>query len=243
MTKRNRSIIFAIVAIVALACACPTTGVPTENPPPATFAPINTVPPIFTDEPVPSLNVLLQDDFSSDANFESYSSDDGSAGVNNGVYVVRSTGDLWQWGRSTAQFSDSVIEVDVTMVAGPANNNAAFGIICRLAENSDGSINGYMLAISLDGYYTILAFENSSPMPLVDWTLTDAVRLGSEVNTLRATCNGSNLSLEVNGQLAGSATTISSGPTSGSIAFTATSFEVDSPLAEGHFDNLIISQP
>jgi hypothetical protein len=63
-----------------------------------------------------------------------------------------------------------VIEVDITMAIGPANNNAGFRVICRLSERDDTSMDGYMFAISGDGYYTIRSITSSSMSPLVDWT-------------------------------------------------------------------------
>lgn len=248
MNKRNRVTIGIIVAIVMLACACPVSGLPipggdtpTTVPEFPTVAPIATLAP--TIPPVTS-NVLFSDDFSvPSAEMEEYTGDDGHTGTENGIYVVRATSDVWQWGKSNSTFQNTVIEVDVAMATGPANNNAGFGVICRLFEREDTSVDGYMLAISGDGYYTIRSITAGSMSPLVDWTYSDVINQGITVNKVRATCNGSDLSLEVNGQLVASATTIPGGSESGSIAFSAISFETDQPVAEGHFDNLVVSEP
>jgi hypothetical protein len=79
---------------------------------------------------------------------------------------------------------------------------------------------------------------------LVDWEFSDVINQGTNAtNRLRATCNGSELKLEVNGELLASASAVADGSPSGSIAFAAISFETDQPYAEAHFDNLVISQP
>ncbi len=252
MKKRNQGTISLIAAIVLLACACPVTGLPAiggEEPTPGVpFVPA-TEDTIQTEEAqtqevqIPA-NVLFSDDFSVDsAEMESYSGDDGSAGTENGVYVIRSTGDLWQWGKSNSQFENVVIEADVTMIAGPANDNAGFGILCRLTEREDTSVDGYMLAISGDGYYSIRSISASNITGLVEWTFSDVINQGNATNRIRATCNGSELSLEVNGTVVATASTVADGSPSGSIAFTAISFETDEAYAEAHFDNLIVSQP
>jgi hypothetical protein len=253
MKKRNQVTIGLIAAIIMLACACPATGLPAiggEEPTPGLpFVPPTEEITIQTEEaPTESVqipaNVIFSDDFSVDSiEMETYSGDDGSAGTENGVYVIRSTGDLWQWGRSNSQFENVVIEADVTMIAGPANDNAGFGVLCRLTERDDTSVDGYMLAISGDGYYSIRSISASTMTALVDWTYSDAINQGNATNKIRATCSGSDLSLEVNGTLIATASTVADGSSSGSIAFTAISFETDEPFAEAHFDNLIVSQP
>ena len=248
MKKRNQVTIGLIAGIVLLACACPATGLPAiggEEPTPGLpFVPATEEAPIQTEEVQIPSNVLYSDDFSVDSSeMETYSGDDGSAGTENGVYVIRSSGDLWQWGRSNSQFENVVIEADVTMIAGPANDNAGFGVLCRLTEREDTSVDGYMLAISGDGYYSIRSIAASNMTALVDWTYSDVINQGNTTNKIRATCSGSDLTLEVNGALLASASTVADGSSSGSIAFTAISFETDEAFAEAHFDNLVVSQP
>lgn len=248
MKKRNQATIGIIAAIVLLACACPVSGLPAIGGEEATPG-LPIVPPteeitIQTEEAQIPANVFFSDDFSVDsAEMETYSGDDGSAGTENGVYVIRSTGDLWQWGKSNSQFEDVAVEADVTMIAGPANDNAGFGILCRLAEKEDTSVDGYMLAISGDGYYSIRSIASSTMTALVDWTFSDVINQGNATNRIRATCSGSDLTLEVNGQLVASASAIAGGSPSGSIAFAAISFETAEAYAEAHFDNMIVSQP
>lgn len=229
MNKRNQLIILSLVLTVMLACSAlaPSGGSDTPS----------------TNNP--SANVLYSDDFSTapSAEMEEYTADDGSANTTGGVYVVRSTGDLWQWGRSDASFDNVVVEVDASMTQGPSNNNAGFGVVCRLTEREDTSVDGYMLAISGDGYYTIRSITASNMSPLVDWEYSSVINQGSANNRIRATCNGTELKLEVNGTQVASATAPAGGTTTGNIAFAAISFETDQPIAEIHFDNLVVTKP
>lgn len=251
MNKRTRLTIGLIAAVFLLACACPATSLPTLNQAPTPFptnipviSTIPVIPTATTAAVVPPSNVLLTDDFSvTSPEFETYSDENGTVETKDGVYVVRAISDLWHWGKTTSQFENTVAEFDVTMISGPANNNAGFGVVCRLTERDDTSVDGYMLAISGDGYYTIRSVTASNMSPLVDWSYSDAVNQGNALNHVRATCNGSELKLEVNGQLVASASTIAGGATSGALAFSAISFEDAEKIAEIHFDNLVVSQP
>jgi len=253
MNKRNRSIFFAVAAIVVLACACPgMSNLPGGgDQPPATFAPISTIPPVeveVTEEvPVPPVgNVLLSDDFSSDSGeWVLYSEDANIAEVRDGVYVLRSTGDTWAWGGGDTDFADAVIEMDLTMTEGPDNDNVGIGVICRLSENADDSINGYLLAISADGYYYIGSIVSNSIDALVDWQYSDAINLGEITNRVSATCVGDEITLAVNGQEIASTTAIAGGPTTGGVGFAVTSYESQNgqPNATAEFDNLVVTGP
>ena len=247
MNKKNRLAVSLIAAVILLACACPATSLPVINgqstatiPSPAALP---TQPEIPTAVP-PSSNVLYKDDFSVESTeLETFSDESGSAGTKDGAYVVRSTGELWNWGRSDSEFSDTVIEFDATITASPANNNAGAGVICRMKTRDDNSIDGYLLAVSGDGYYTIRSITSSSMNALVDWTPSDTVNQGNQQNKIRATCNGSELKLEVNGEVLATASADASGPQSGGFAFAAVSFEAGEPVTEAHFDNLVVSKP
>ena len=174
---------------------------------------------------------------------ETYSDESGSVETKDGVYVVHSTSEKWSWGRSNSEFSDTVIEFDETIVISPTNNNAAAGVICRMQTRDDNSIDGYLLAISGDGFYSIRSIASSSMDSLVDWTPSDTINQGNQENKIRATCNSSELKLEVNGETLATASTTADGPQSGGFAFAAVSFETDELIAEAHFDNLVISKP
>ncbi|MDP1546158.1 MAG: hypothetical protein Q8L87_09050 [Anaerolineales bacterium] len=248
MNKRNRLAVGLVAGIFMLACACPATSLPAIGNEAPTAAPFPTSAPIISTLPAlppsaPTGDVFYSDDFSvTSAEMETFSDENGSTETRDGVYILRATGDLWHWGRSNSEFDNTVIAVDMKMITGPSNDNAGFGVICRLTEREDTSIDGYMLAISADGYYTIRSIAAGSMSPLVDWSYSDVVNQGTETNRIRATCNGSDLSLEVNGETIATATA-AGGSTSGSIAFTTISFEDSQPFVEIHFDNLVVSKP
>lgn len=244
MKKRNRLII-GVIALLLLACACPATSLPTSNAQPTNPPFIYSTSAAPTAEPITEIgNVIFSDDFSvTSPEMEAFSDENGSTETRNGVYVVRAISDLWHWGRSNSQFGDTVVEVDATMAVGPSNNNVGFGVICRLSEREDTSIDGYMFAITADGYYTIRSITSSSMSPLVDYEFSSVINQGNATNRIRASCNGNQLRLEVNGTEIASATTIADGSTFGSIAFSAISFESENRTAEVHFDNLVVSRP
>lgn len=252
MNKKNRMAVFSIAALFALACACPATSLPISGnepqpqPSEQTFI-IPTIPaPTSTpiSQSIPTGEVIFTDDFSvTSAEMETYSDENGSVETKDGVYVLRAISDLWHWGKSASEFSDVIIEADLNMAAGPSNNNAGYGVVCRLSTREDTSIDGYMFAITADGYYTIRSITSSSMSPLVDYTFSDVINQGTGTNRIRATCNGSSLTLEVNGQILATTSATVDGSTSGSIAFSGISYEDTDPIVEVHFDNLVVSKP
>ena len=245
MNKSKRVNISIIASVLIMACACPVSGLPslTGDPtaPPVEIITTIPVPPEIQQDTQPA-NVLFSDDFSSpSAELEEFSDENGSVGTKNGVYSVVSNVGLWNWGRTTTELSNATAEFDVVMVSGPSSTNAGVGLYCRLSFGDDTSLNGYLLAISLDGYYAILDFQAGSPTAIVDWTYSDVVNQGSASNHIRATCDGNTLELEVNGQVL--ATTVAGTTASGPLAFAAVSFDDIEPNVEAHFDNLVVSQP
>ena len=250
MNQRNRSIFLGVAAIVVLACACPgISNLPGGSQPPATFAPISTIPPITTEEippAPPAANVLLADDFSVDnGEWGLYSEDADIAEVRNGVYALRSTLDTWAWGGSNSEFGDVVIEVDMTLTEGPDNDNVGIGVMCRLSQDANENINGYLLAISADGFYYIGSIVSNDINALVDWESSDVINLGAITNRIKASCVGDELSLEVNGELVASTSAIAGGSTFGSVGFAVTSYESQNgqPNAAADFDNLLVTSP
>lgn len=187
----------------------------------------------------PQKEVLFQDDFSNpNSGWEVGEYDDGKVGYGDGYYYVVSYGDgQTMWGVANRSFVDVAIEVDATQVSGPANNNTDYGVICRTADPESGV--GYYLLISGDGLYAIAKGTDAGFEWLVDFTKSSVIRQGNATNHIRAVCQGSRLSLTVNGELL--AEVEDAEFTSGDIALTATSYE-DTP-AEVHFDNLVVTRP
>jgi hypothetical protein len=219
MSKRTRKVlsIFIAIMVVAIGCACNLLGGTEQEAPSPTQG-----------------EVLFQDDFSDpDSGWEAEDYDTGSVGYKDGAYFVISLGgERTMWGVANTSFSDVIIEVDATQVsAGPADNND-YGVICR--EQGDG--NGYYLLVSGDGGYAILKAQEGAFEPLVDWAASDTIRQGNATNQIQAVCEGSTLTLFVNGKRL--ATTEDSAFVKGDIALTATSYEEAS--TEIHFDNLVV---
>ena len=194
------------------------------------------------DTPVPPTNtptmqqatILFEEDFENPwSGWEIGDYEGGSLKTQNGAYVVTSAGELkWMWGLANLFFTDAAIEVDATQVqAGPENDND-YGIGCRIQPNGDG----YHMIISGDGYYAIYLREDGSFTPLVDFHQSDVIRQGNATNHIYAVCDGSALSLSVNGQVL--ATADDTTYAGGDVALMTTSYE-DTPT-EIHFDNLVV---
>jgi len=183
--------------------------------------------------------VLFEDDFEDDGSgWEIGEYDFGSVGYGDGVYVVEalSDGDP-MWGVAYQDFDDVVIEVDASQVsAGPEDNNA-YGVVCR--DQGESNNNGYYMHISGDGYYAIHVATDGEFEALVDWTESSSIRQGNATNHIRVICDGSTLTLFVNGRKLAEAE--DSTYASGDVALTATSFE-DAPT-EVHFDDLVVREP
>jgi hypothetical protein len=182
-----------------------------------------------------SKNVLMQDNFSNPkSGWEVGEYNSGKVGYADGQYFVISYGKgSTMWGVANRSFDNVVIDVEATPVSGPDNND--YGIVCR--EQGDG--RGYYFLISGDGYYAIVKGTDEGYDWLVDFTESNAIQQGYTTNRIRAVCNGSQLSLYVNGQRVGEASDTEF--SSGDIALTATSYE-DEPV-EVRFDNLVVTAP
>lgn len=185
----------------------------------------------------PASGVLMKDDFSDPSSgWEVGDYDTGSVGYQSGSYYVESLGNGdTMWGIASQDFSDVVIEVTAEQISGPSNDNNDYGVMCRIQESNEG----YFLLISGDGYYAILKRTGDQFENLVDWTPSDVINTGNSSNQIQAACDGSSLTLRVNGQLL--ATASDSEFSHGDIALTATSYETDS--TEVLFDNLVVRQP
>lgn len=179
--------------------------------------------------------IIMQDDFSNpQSGWEVGEYNEGKVGYADGAYSLISYGDgSTMWGVANRSFSDVAVEVEAIPVSGPDNND--YGVICR--EQGDG--RGYYFLISGDGYYAIAKGTDTGYDWLIDFTESSAIKQGYATNRIRAICDGSNLSLYVNGQLVGEASDAEF--SSGDIALTATSYE--SEPVEVRFDNLVVTAP
>jgi hypothetical protein len=181
--------------------------------------------------------LLLEDNFSDPASgWEVGEYEGGTVGYLSNIYQVESFGDgNVMWGVAGEVFDDVVIEVTATQFSAPDNDNNDYGVACRIQDEGAG----YYLLISGDGYYAIMKAVDDERDPLVDWTESDVIHRGNASNDIRGTCDGSTLTLEVNGQQLAS-TTDSEFP-SGDVALSATSYEDAS--TQIYFDDVRVSRP
>lgn len=181
--------------------------------------------------------VVMEDSFDDPSSgWEVGSYDTGSVGYEYDKYQVEAYGNgSTMWGVANREFADVVVEVRTEQVSAPNNDNNDYGVMCRVQENGDG----YSLLISGDGYFSIQKATGGSFEQLLDWTSSDVIQQGNAINQLRATCQGSTLSLEVNGQQMGSVS--DSEFSRGDVALTATSYEEEATQIS--FDDLRILTP
>ncbi|MCP4544027.1 MAG: protein kinase [Chloroflexi bacterium] len=182
-------------------------------------------------------NVIFQDDFDNPASgWEIGDYDTGDVGYKDSIYFVTSTENgKVMWGVTNRSFDNSFIEVDATqIIAGPESDNA-YGVVCRDQGNGDG----YYLRVSGDGFYSIAIAQEGEFEALVEWAESSAIQQGNATNHIQAVCNGSTLTMSVNGELL--ATIEDHTFASGDIALTATTYEDKG--TEVHFDNLVVRGP
>lgn len=101
------------------------------------------------------------------------------------------------WIQPGKQFTDVVVEVDVTKIAGSDNN--AYGVFCRYISYK----NFYAFLISSDGYAGIARPVNDVLTDIGAMRMEEAVKLGDGTNHIRAICSGDLLKLYVNDEFVG----------------------------------------
>ncbi|GAB4519462.1 MAG: hypothetical protein OHK0046_28340 [Anaerolineae bacterium] len=117
-------------------------------------------------------------------------------GAADGAYRMQADVRDYVRGFYTATYDNVVI--DVIGVQLSAENNNAYGVVCRAAPGDTG--NGYYFLIGGDGSYSIREGAQGEIRPLVHWDKTDAVHRGSAENRIRAVCIEDYLALYVNDQ-------------------------------------------
>ena len=128
-----------------------------------------------------------------------------SRGYASGKYFFELAKPSWfAWTSSRKKLADASLEVDAYLSSGSEDNH--FGLICRL----DDAGNFYYLAVSSDGYYGIFLREDGDALLPLNargaMTFSPAIKTGSEVNHIKAICEGDQLSLYANGRLLETAT-------------------------------------
>jgi len=178
--------------------------------------------------------ILMQDDFSDPGSgWEIYSGEYGTAGYDQGRYVIEATVEKeYNWGVAGVNFDNIRIDVDATAITTPADLSDGFGVDCRIQENGDG----YGFRVSSDGYAEIMVFKDGESTQLYDWTQSTAVSPAGELNHITAICEGNHFSLLVNDAFV--AEVVDDTYSSGDIALSAISFSAD-PV-KVLFDDLIV---
>lgn len=181
--------------------------------------------------------VLFQDDFSSPASgWRRVTQAAGASDYMDGVYrILVNEANVDIWSRPGLKFGDVRIEVDAFKVGGDRDNR--FGLICRAVDDD----SFYTFIISSDGFYGIGLIDGAAYQLIGMDALqpTDAIKLGSAMNHIRADCVGDTLTLFVNGaQVAQVKDSTFSGGDVGLIAGSYTT-----PGTDIRFDNFIVYEP
>jgi hypothetical protein len=182
-------------------------------------------------------NVLFAESFDDTAKqMERYSETTGSAGVTTGEFQLQVLEpNYMHWALVNQSFSDTVIEFQARKAAGPDDN--LYGAICRYQDD----LNFYYLVISSDGYYGIgSVIQGARSLIGSEQMLPSAsIQGGTGINHLKLVCEGSTLSLEVNGEVLASVedTTLADGQV-GLLAGAFSNTGVDI-----RFDNLLVTRP
>jgi hypothetical protein len=106
-------------------------------------------------------------------------------------------GQIW-WTNPGREFDDVIMTATVAQISGPDNN--AYGLICRYQDEN----NFYIFLISGDGYYAIGKYQTGTPQIIYltenqEYIFSEAIQQGVAANTIRASCVGNELGLQVNG--------------------------------------------
>ena len=122
-------------------------------------------------------------------------------GYEEGEYSIHLYAENWfVWARGGAQFGDVILEVDA--YPAPGSSDGHFGALCRYADEG----NFYYFAITADGYYAIFRRENGGNLDVLTGDSTGmvyspAIRTDGQINRIKVTCQGDELSLYVNSEL------------------------------------------
>ena len=146
-------------------------------------------------------SVLLEEDFSDTFVWETVESPTGNTrfGVEDGVYRLRMNGAGYNWALNAQRHTDVVIEVTSAQASEYGNN--AYGVVCRADPGATG--DGYYFYISGDGYWSIRRGQGRTMTSLVDFTRSDTIHQGQNLNLIRVLCVEDYLALYVNDTFVG----------------------------------------
>jgi hypothetical protein len=185
----------------------------------------------------PDGRVLFSDDFSaSTSGWNQVSAASGESIYLDGAYrIFVNEPNVDIWSKPGKSFQDVRVEVDAYKVGGERDNR--FGVICRAVDDD----SFYIFIISSDGYYGIGLIDGQAYQLIGMDALqpSEAIRLGSASNHIRADCVGDTLTLTVNGvQLA---QVQDSRFPSGDVGLIAGTY--NTPGTDIRFDDFVVYQP
>jgi hypothetical protein len=191
----------------------------------------------FGEYPTNSGDLLFQDGFSDPSSgWDRVRTPEGMTDYEGDRYrIVVDAPNADYWANPGLGFTDVVIDVDAGKVSGPDDND--FGILCRY-QNTE---NFYFLIISSDGYYGIGKVQNGEQRLLEPSHMyhSEVILTGESPNHITAECNGSRLTLSVNGELIAEANDTTF--LDGDIGLIVGSFDI--PGVDIWFDNLSVKVP
>ncbi len=176
-----------------------------------------------------------REDFDAPGSWRAESDATAQVGIADGVLrIYIAVPNQLAWAAAGRDWRDVHLTVEATQVAGPDDNE--YGVLMRFRDAG----NFYRFSISGDGYYLITKFVDGSPEPLgANWRPSEAIHQGQATNVIEVICQGSTLTLRVNGQEL--AQVQDSQFSHGDIALYAGSFYESG--VEVHFDNLTLVEP
>lgn len=217
--KTHQLVLVPIILILSLACS------------------LSQVSRLFGEYPQNSGDLLFQDGFSDPSSgWDRVQSQGGMTDYENDRYrIVVNAANADYWTNPGLSFQDVMIDVDAGKNSGPDDND--FGVLCRYQDTE----NFYFFIISSDGYYGIGIVEDGEQSLLEPPQMyqSDSIIPGDATNHLQAICQGSQLTLYVNGDLIAEAS--DSTFAEGDIGLIVGSF--DEPGVDIWFDNLMIRNP
>ncbi len=231
----------SVLSMVLIACSCGSLTsllTPTGTPFPTVDVPVI----------VPTVQVCgygelpYFDDFSDQSTgWDVFDNDGAASGYGSSYYyVVSRTTDYSTYGASNRLFADTIIDVDATPVSGPDAAYFSYSVDCRLQEGGDG----YVFEATGDGYYAVGYYtgggQDYTSLLSEEWTPSDAIIQGYQTNHITVVCDGSHLSMSINGVTVfdGTDTTFSDGD----IGLGAGTYDPNMPV-EVHFETLIVMAP
>jgi hypothetical protein len=183
-------------------------------------------------------SILFSDDFSTtDKKWDQVTNSNATTDYYNNAYRITvndTNSDAWA-NPGDESFTDIQIEVDATKNGGPDDND--IGIICRYTD----AAQFYYGIISSDGYYGIMKMTDTGGTPIGNDSMleSDKILQGDATNHIRFDCNGSTLTLYVNGTQIDQQT--DTDLTTGNVGLIAGTF--DTAGTDILFDNFVVNKP